>query len=66
MQRRWKRAKHREEQDQVGSDGRIRSRQMRQDKAPEEEEVRKDWILDRSTAVIEDDEDDDEDEENSR
>lgn len=66
MQRRWKTAKQREEQDHVGSEGRIRSRQMRHDKAPEEEEVKNDWILDRSTAVIEDDDDDDEDEENSR
>ena len=48
MQRRWKTAKHRSAQDQVGSDGRIRSRQMRHDRAPEREEVRKDWILVRS------------------
>ncbi|KAL4369008.1 hypothetical protein GQ457_05G031990 [Hibiscus cannabinus] len=66
MQRRWKSVKQREEQDHVGSEGRIRSRQMRHDKAPEEEEFKNDWILDRSTAVIEDADDDDEDEENSR
>lgn len=41
-------AKQREEQDQVGSEGRMRSRQMRQDKALERDEVRKDWILMRS------------------
>lgn len=48
MQRRWKRAKQREEQDQVGSVGLMRSRQMRQESAPEREEVRKDWIFVRS------------------
>lgn len=44
--------KQREVQDQVGSEGRMRSRQMRQERAPEEDEVRKDWILERSAAVV--------------
>lgn len=67
MQERWKRSKQREEQVQVGSDGRIRSRQMRHDRAPEEEDVRKDWILERSTAEIEEfDDDKEEEDENSR
>lgn len=48
MQRRWKTAEQPEVQDQVGSEGRMRSRQMRQERAPEREEVRKDWILARS------------------
>lgn len=48
MHRRWKTAKQREEQDQVGSVLRIRSRQMRHDRAPERDEVRNDWIFDRS------------------
>ena len=47
----------------MGSEERIRSRHMRHDRAPEDEEVRKDWILERSTSVIEDD---DEEEEKSR
>lgn len=51
MQRRWKTEKQREEQDQVGSEGRMRSRQMRHDTAPEEEEARKDWIFERSTVA---------------
>lgn len=42
MQRRWKTAKQREEQDQVGSEGLIRSRHMRHDRAPARDEVRKD------------------------
>lgn len=53
MQNRWKTAKQREEQDQVGSEGLMRSRQMRQERAPEEEEVRKDWILERSAGDAE-------------
>lgn len=32
----------------MGSDGRIRSRQMRHDRAPHRDDVRKDWILERS------------------
>ncbi len=32
----------------MGWEGLIRSRHMRHDRAPEEEEVRKDWILVRS------------------
>lgn len=48
MQRRWKTAKQRDEQDQVGSVGRMRSRQMRHDSAPERDEVRNDRILVRS------------------
>lgn len=48
MQRRWKTAKQREEQDQVGSERRMRSRHMRQERAPERDEVKKDWILERS------------------
>ncbi|GMN41297.1 hypothetical protein TIFTF001_010522 [Ficus carica] len=55
MQTRWKTAKQREVQDQVGSEGRMRSRQMRQERAPEEDEVRKDWILERSAAVVAED-----------
>jgi hypothetical protein len=51
MQKRWKTAKQREVQDHVGSEGLIRSRQMRQERAPEEEEVRNDWILERSAEV---------------
>lgn len=30
----------------------MRSRQMRHERAPEEEEVRKDWILERSEGVV--------------
>jgi len=48
MQKRWKTAKQREEQDQVGSEGLMRSRQIRHERAPAEEEVRKDWIFERS------------------
>lgn len=48
IQMRWKTAKQREEQDQVGSEGLMRSRHMRHDRAPEDEEFRKDWILARS------------------
>lgn len=36
IQRRWKTAKQREEQDQVGSVGLIRSRHMRHERAPQE------------------------------
>lgn len=35
-------------QDQVGSVGLIRSRQIRQESAPAREEVKKDWIFVRS------------------
>lgn len=31
---------------------RMRSRHIKQDNAPEEEEVRKDWILDKSAVVV--------------
>lgn len=48
IHKRWKTAKQREEQDQVGSVGRMRSRHMRQESAPERDEVKKDWILVRS------------------
>lgn len=48
MQMRWKTAKQREEHDQVGSEGLIRSRQMRHERAPAEDDVRNDWIFDRS------------------
>lgn len=48
MQMRWKTAKQPEVQDQVGSEGRIRSRQIRHDRAPERDDVRKDWIFERS------------------
>lgn len=48
IQMRWKTAKQREEHDHVGSEGLIRSRQMRHESAPAEEDVRKDWILERS------------------
>lgn len=41
-------AKQREEQDHVGSVGLMRSRQMRQESAPDLDEVRNDWILMRS------------------
>lgn len=51
MQMRWKTEKQTEVQDQVGSAGRIRSRHIRHDRAPEEDDVRKDWILDRSAVV---------------
>lgn len=30
----------------------MRSRQMRHDRAPEEEDVRKDWIFERSEGVV--------------
>lgn len=58
MQTRWKMLKQREEQDQVGSERRMRSRQIRQDRAPEEEDAMKDLILARSTAVTEDGDED--------
>ena len=45
MQRRWKREWQREEHDHVGSTGLMRSRQMRQERAPEEELVRRDWTF---------------------
>lgn len=48
MQGRWKTAWQPERQDQVGWEGQMGSRQMRQERAPEREEVRKDWILERS------------------
>lgn len=48
MQRTWKTAKQREEQDQVKSVGLMRSRHQRHEREPEREEVRKDWILIRS------------------
>lgn len=46
MQGRWKMAWQEAEQDQTGSDGRIRPKQMRQ-AAKEEAEVMKDLILER-------------------
>lgn len=46
--------KQREEQDQVGSESLIRSRQIRHDRALEEDEAMNDLILARSTAVTED------------
>lgn len=52
IQIRWKTEKHREEQDHVGSERLMRSRQMRHDSAPEDEEVRNDWILERSAGVV--------------
>lgn len=52
IQKRWKTAKQRESHDQVGSDSLIRSRHMRHERAPEEEELRKDWILERSAGVV--------------
>lgn len=36
----------------MGSESLMRSRHIKQDKAPEEEEVRKDWILERSAVVV--------------
>lgn len=53
MQKRWKTAKQREVQDHVGSEGLMRSRHMRHDRAPEEEDARKDRIFERSAAVVE-------------
>ena len=52
MQWRWKRAKQREEQDHVGSEGLMRSRQMRHERAPEEEDVRNVWIFERSEGLV--------------
>lgn len=43
----------------MGSESRIRSRQMRHERAPEDDEARKDWILERSAGVAGDDTDDD-------
>lgn len=54
IQKRWKTAKQRELQDQVGSEGLIRSRHIKHERAPEEEELRKDWILERSAGVVDD------------
>lgn len=54
MQTRWKTAKQSEEQDQVGSGRLMRSRHIRQDRAPDEDDARKDWILERPTEVDED------------
>lgn len=51
MQKRWKTAKQREVHDHVGSEGLMRSRHMRQDRAPDEEEARNDRILERSAEV---------------
>lgn len=51
MQGRWKTAWQEEEQDQVGSEGRMRMRQMRQAVKEEEEEERKDLIFERSPAA---------------
>ena len=42
IQIRWKREKQREEQCHVGSEGLMRSRQMRHDRAPEDDEVSND------------------------
>lgn len=53
MQMRWKTAKQREVHDQVGSESLMRSRHIRHDRAPEEEDVRKERILERSVAVAE-------------
>lgn len=54
IQMRWKTEKQTEVQDQVGWAGRIRSRHMRHERAPEDDEVRKDWILERSVLVADD------------
>lgn len=54
MQKRWNTLKQMEVQDQVGSEGLIRSRHIKHDRAPEEDDVRKDWILERSALVADD------------
>ena len=56
MQKRWKTAKQEEVQDQVESVRLIRSRLIRHETAPEEEEARKDWILERSREEGDEDE----------
>lgn len=54
MQKRWKTAKQSEEQDQVGSEILMRSRHIKHDRAPEDDELRNDWIFERSAMEGED------------